>query len=418
MATRRVVLNNKQREKTPAQQSREMLVLEETGREIGKEGQGTRTDLCQDFGKGDFRWNERVGEDVGLSHETVRQATNLFRMAYPDQYVNPEHHDEDKYDVPDTVRNVAQEQVAGMDDTDDPTSFHGAHTAVKEAIEDADEYAELEAILEHNDHRDKKFSQKMGEAKGYEELARENAKDRMITSTGGEDPQPLQNFADPDGGLSRDAIAEHVNIGSGETYRKANKVYAASLDEDIFAQDLVTQIDRGEESIHGAHTKWREHKYQQKSTGQDSSSDNGDADTDNNEQSNEEEEYIESIIDEITHWRDNEEMTQAAIGDEMGWSRSKVKQHVAVIDQVGTDVLDLARRHQEGRVPSHGTGVPSTEWTEYWFRSIGKDDYSLYDLSNAPYFQQWFMAWFVYEERCDVGKTKVGLQICHQFGLL
>lgn len=129
-ATRRVVLNNKQREKTSGQQTREMLVLEETARGIGKE-------LMSEGGKGnqvsdDLQWQDKVGEDVGVSRDTVHKATNIYRMAYPDEYVDEEYHDESKYDVDESVRAVAREQVEEMDAGNQ--SFNGGYEAVKGAI--------------------------------------------------------------------------------------------------------------------------------------------------------------------------------------------------------------------------------------------------------------------------------------------
>lgn len=90
----------------------------------------------------------------------------------------------------------------------------------------------------------------------------------------------------------------------------------------------------------------------------------------------------------------------------MGWSRKKVADHCRLLDNVVPEVLDLARENQTGRgtgdVPfGTNTATHSFNFTEGWFRTIGKDDYSLYYLSDAPYFQQWFIAWFVLEERCE-----------------
>jgi len=39
----------------------------------------------------------------------------------------------------------------------------------------------------------------------------------------------------------------------------------------------------------------------------------------------------------------------------------------AVLNNIGTEVLDLARKHQNGRVPKNGTIVPF-DFTEGWFR--------------------------------------------------
>ena len=51
--------------------------------------------------------------------------------------------------------------------------------------------------------------------------------------------------------------------------------------------------------------------------------------------------------------------TQAEIGERIGWTREQVKHYIAVLNTIGTEVLNLARGHQEGRVPENGTTVPS-----------------------------------------------------------
>lgn len=79
--------------------------------------------------------------------------------------------------------------------------------------------------------------------------------------------------------------------------------------------------------------------------------------------------------------------TQAEIGEKLGWSRSKVKQYVAILDKVGTEILEMARGHQEGRVPEDGTTVPTHNFTEGWFRNSG-----IYGLNKE--FQRELMEWF------------------------
>ena len=51
-------------------------------------------------------------------------------------------------------------------------------------------------------------------------------------------------------------------------------------------------------------------------------------------------------------------LAQQAIGDKIGWSRDKVKNHAIIFDQIGTQNLDLAKSVQIGRVPTDGTNVP------------------------------------------------------------
>ena len=62
-----------------------------------------------------------------------------------------------------------------------------------------------------------------------------------------------------------------------------------------------------------------------------------------------------------------------------------------IINNIDTQVLDIARKHQEDRVTSN--------FTEYWFRTSG-----LYDLNNDN--QLKLMNWFI-ENKCSVKKKKL-----------
>jgi len=76
------------------------------------------------------------------------------------------------------------------------------------------------------------------------------------------------------------------------------------------------------------------------------------------------------IIDKLR----NEGLTQAQIGERIGWNRERVKDYIAVLDKIGVDVLNLARQHQNGRSPKNGVFTPFN-FTDWWFRTSG-----LYDL--------------------------------------
>jgi len=78
-------------------------------------------------------------------------------------------------------------------------------------------------------------------------------------------------------------------------------------------------------------------------------------------------------LDIIKKLRD-EGLTQAQIGERIGWSREQVRNYINILSKVGTQILDLARSYQKGRVPENGTIVPF-DFTEGWFRTSG-----LYDL--------------------------------------
>lgn len=126
---------------------------------------------------------------------------------------------------------------------------------------------EIAAIIRANDYRDKTFSQQMAEADAIREVELLAANDRM--------ENPLQNFAEGDSGLSRDKIAERIGIGSGETYRKAKKVWDAAMDGDERASKLVDGIDNGNESIHSAYTTLRD---RDRPTSTDNNDTDGDSD--------------------------------------------------------------------------------------------------------------------------------------------
>ncbi len=88
----------------------------------------------------------------------------------------------------------------------------------------------------------------------------------------------------------------------------------------------------------------------------------------------------------------SEGLTQAVIGERIGWSREQVKNHAKVTDTIGTVILELAKTHQKGRVPLNGTNVPTFNFTEGWFRGSG-----LYELWSE--YQLELMNWFV-ERKC------------------
>jgi len=54
----------------------------------------------------------------------------------------------------------------------------------------------------------------------------------------------------------------------------------------------------------------------------------------------------------------DEGLTQEKIGERIGWSREKVRNHVTLRSQIGTEILIFAKTFQEGRVPNFGTFEP------------------------------------------------------------
>ena len=49
------------------------------------------------------------------------------------------------------------------------------------------------------------------------------------------------------------------------------------------------------------------------------------------------------------------------IGERIGWSREKVRDHVTLRSRIGAEILVLAKTFQEGRAPSNGANAPKNE---------------------------------------------------------
>lgn len=95
-----------------------------------------------------------------------------------------------------------------------------------------DEDDELEALLDHNRHREKTPGQKIKEGIEYENV---------------------QNFARGTG-KTRDQVGDRIGM-SGENYRKGKSVYTAAFEDgNEVAKRQWEQLMDGEQSIHGAYT--------------------------------------------------------------------------------------------------------------------------------------------------------------------
>jgi 16S rRNA G966 N2-methylase RsmD len=133
LATRRLILNNLQREKNDAQQAKEMLMLEDTARETTREQMGQRTDLRANSheGGGSTRWDKEVADELGVGMKKVRYTTDVFRFADPDEYVHDDLQNPEKYDVDEEVRELAQKKVEQMEAGEE--SAHSAYQDIKAA---------------------------------------------------------------------------------------------------------------------------------------------------------------------------------------------------------------------------------------------------------------------------------------------
>jgi DNA modification methylase/DNA-binding transcriptional MerR regulator len=110
-----------------------------------------------------------------------------------------------------------------------------------------------------------------------------------------------------------------------------------------------------------------------------------------------------------------------------GWSESMVMQHSSLLSNTLTQVRELARQHQEGRVSN---GLTSVSFTEGWFRTSG-----LYELADKrPYGkpsellpahpQERVMYWYIHEENADASKNQLKKKVervaekCEQLELI
>ena len=73
------------------------------------------------------------------------------------------------------------------------------------------------------------------------------------------------------------------------------------------------------------------------------------------------------------YWfRTSGEETQAEIAERLNWGKSKVKKYSLLLNNTVPTVRDLARSHQDGRGTSE---VPTGTFTEGWFRTSGLYDH-------------------------------------------
>jgi len=121
-------------------------------------------------------------------------------------------------------------------------------------------------------------------------------------------------------------------------------------------------------------------------------------------------------LDVIAKLQD-EGLTQEKIGERIGWSREKVKDHVTLRSQIGAEILILAKTFQEGRAPKNGAAAPKNErnvttfdFGEWWFRNSG-----LYELEADD--QMKVMEWFCVEEKCKAAKKKLDEKVEYYKGI-
>ncbi|MFC4550799.1 MULTISPECIES: ParB/RepB/Spo0J family partition protein [Halorussus] len=115
-------------------------------------------------------------------------------------------------------------------------------------VQNLDSLDEKAAVIHYNKQRVKTFKERMREALKLEEIEKKRAKERQGART-----DIGQDFAASEYGRTREKVAQETDIGSGETYRKAKKVWEKAHKKSDKLKKELDRIDAGKQSIHGAY---------------------------------------------------------------------------------------------------------------------------------------------------------------------
>lgn len=204
---------------------------------------------------------------MGFRYESMSESSNPTRDPHKlERHPVNEHIYGDEDITQDFVESIEEGVREPVVITPDDTIISG-HRRVEAAIDAElnevpvrverfeDEDAEKEAIVDYNRQRTKTFSQKMMEAKVLKEIEQERAQERQGSRK--------QNFARSELGSTAEKVGESVDWSS-TTFRHAEKVWDAAQNGSEEMQKQVEMINRGEQSIYGAHQEFKRWKDRQK----------------------------------------------------------------------------------------------------------------------------------------------------------
>ena len=109
-------------------------------------------------------------------------------------------------------------------------------------------------ISENEVRKDFSKAERVEYARRLEKIESVKARERMATSTGGVNPQPVENSAQPEGKV-RDIVAEKLGIGSSDTYRKEK--YIVDNADTLTPEDFA-DWDEGKLSTNKVYLKIKE----------------------------------------------------------------------------------------------------------------------------------------------------------------
>ena len=130
---------------------------------------------------------------------------------------------------------------------------------------------EREAIISYNRQRDKNYSQRMAEAAELEAIESAKAVRAQVEAGkkyGRGHPKKVKQIIAEPIGQTRDTVAAAVGLGSGETYRKAKKVFEAATKKtdpsvQAVAKKEIKKLDCRETTVHAAYREVTEAKRRQ-----------------------------------------------------------------------------------------------------------------------------------------------------------
>jgi len=125
-------------------------------------------------------------------------------------------------------------------------------------VEPDGENDELRRLLLANQYRDKTPAEKIREGKAWEQVEREAAKERKEQATGHQ-----EKFPEAETGQARDKVGEKIGV-SGRTYERGKEVKEKADEGDEVAQEQWEKLERGEQSISGAHREVKSSEVKQK----------------------------------------------------------------------------------------------------------------------------------------------------------
>lgn len=129
-----------------------------------------------------------------------------------------------------------------------------------EVVDPDGEVEEKRLILLANEYRDKTPAEKIREGEAWEEIEHKKAKERQGERTDLKEHSG-NSTGKLDKGEKREKVGEKIGV-SGSTYERGKQVKKKAEEGDETAQEEWEKLDKGEQSIHGAHRNIKQSENQ------------------------------------------------------------------------------------------------------------------------------------------------------------